>query len=194
MKTQKVVNLLNDIDNEPLKFARRKWSVIIDQSNAEYGEGKEHDSSIKFETKVIKSNICDYLAPDILVIGHITATGGNANTRVAFKKCAPFRKCLTHKNDEHIGTAENLDIIMPMYNLTEYSYNYSDKYGSLWQFRRDESPVKDAGNRNNVTTTNSTSFKYKSIFFKTLANDDNGVFQNVKIAVPLKYLSNFGDH
>ena len=80
---------------------------------------------------------------------------------------------------------------MPMYILIEYSNNYSDNSGSLWQFKRDESPVTNDGNPDNVSTNNSTSFKYKSSTFKTLTDDDNGVTKNVKIAVPLKYLSNF---
>ena len=53
-----------------------------------------------------------------------------------------------------------------MYNLIEYSDNYSDTSGSLWQFKRDESPVTNAGNNDNIPTANSTSFKYKSSFFK----------------------------
>ena len=95
-------------------------------------------------------------------------------------------KCKTHVNDEHVDNAGNLDIIMPMYNLIEYSDNCSDISGSLWQFKRDESPVADAGNPDNVSTTNSTSFKYKFSFFKPLTDADNGVFINVKKAVPLK--------
>ena len=67
-------------------------------------------------------------------------------------------------NDEHIDTAENFDIIMPMYNLIEYSDNYSNTSGSFWQFKRDESPVNNVGNHDNVSTDNSTSFKYKSSF------------------------------
>ena len=81
---------------------------------------------------------------------------------------------------------------MPMYNLIEYSDNYSDTSGSLWQFKRDESPVTNAGNLDNVSTNNSISFKYKSRFLKTLEDVDNEVFKNIKIAVLLKYLSNFG--
>ena len=80
-------------------------------------------------------------------------------------------------------------LIMPMYNLIEYSDNYSDTSGSLRQFKRDKLPIGVINP--NVTTTNSMSFKHKSIFFKKLTNDDNGVFKNTKIAVPLKYLSNF---
>ena len=61
-----------------------------------------------------------------------------ANTNVAFENCATFTRCVTHTNDEHVETAENLDIIMPMYNLIEY--NYADSSGNLYQFKRDESP------------------------------------------------------
>ena len=79
---------------------------------------------------------------------------------------------------------------MPMSNLIEYSGKYTDTSGSLWHFKRDEQNMNDR-NPANVTTADSSSFKYKSSFFKILENDDNGVFKNVKIAVPLKYLSNF---
>ena len=57
------------------------------------------------------------------------------DTNIAFKNCAPFTRCVTHINDEHVETAENLDIIMPMYNLIEYSDNYADSSGSLYQFK-----------------------------------------------------------
>ena len=60
----------------------------------------------------------------ILVKGDVTATSDDENTNAAFKNCSSFTRCVTHINDEHIDTAENLDIIMPMYNLIEYSDNY----------------------------------------------------------------------
>ena len=79
-----------------------------------------------------------------------------------------------------------------MYNLIDCSDNYSDTSGSLWQFKRDESPVSNDENPNNVSTANLTSFKYKLSFIgESTAVDGNRVFKNVKIAVPLKYLSNF---
>ena len=134
METQKIANLLGDEGNESLEFATRKWYVVNDQSNTQYGEGNENGTTIKFETKIIKSNLCDYSDTYILVTGDITATDGNANTNVAFKNCAPFSKWVTHINDEHVDSANNLDIIMPMYNFIEYSDNYSDiyeVYGSL---------------------------------------------------------------
>ena len=77
-----------------------------------------------------------------------------------------------------------------MYNLIECSDNYSDTSGTLWQFKSDEQNMNN-GNPANVTTDDSTSFKYQSSFYKALTADNNGVFKDVKIAVPLKYLSNF---
>ena len=131
MKIQKIVNLLNGTYNKSSEFARRKWYVINDQNNREYGEGNENDSSINFETKVIKSSLSDYSNVYIVVTGDIATTGGDVDTNFAFKNCAPFARCVAHINDEHIDTAKNLDIIMRMYNLIEYSDNYSDTSGSL---------------------------------------------------------------
>ena len=192
METQKVVNLLGEADNESSEFATRKWYVINDQNKTDYGEGNENCATIKFETQVIKSNLCDYSDAYILVTGNITATGGDANTRVAFKNCAPFTKFIIHINDEHVNNADNLDIIMPMYNLTEYSDNYSDTSEGWWQFKRDESPITDDGNPDNVSVGNSSSSNYKSRFMKeSVADNNKRVFKNVKIAVLLKYLFNF---
>ena len=159
-KNGKIVNLLDHDDSESSTFATRKWYVINDQNNTDYGEGKDNGTTIKFETKVIKSNPCDYYDAYIFVTGDITATGGDDNTRVAFKNCSPFTKCITHINDEHVDSAANLHIIMPMYNLIEYSDNYSDTSGNLWQFKRDEQNMND-GNPANVITADSSSFKYE---------------------------------
>ena len=193
METWKNVKLLNDTDSESSKFAARKWYAISDQNNTEYGEGNENDSSFKFDTNVIKSNLCDYSYEYILVTGDIAVIGFNADTNVAFKNCVSFTKCVTDVNDEYLDNAENLDIIMPMYNLIEYNDNYSDTSGILWQFKRDESPINDAGNPINVAIDNSSSFKCKSsILGKPAANNNNNrVLKDVKIVVPLKYLSTF---
>ena len=90
--------------------------------------------------------------------GDITATSGKNNTDVAFKNCMPFPRCVTHINDEHNDTVENLDIIMPMYNLIKYSDNYSDAFGSLWQCKRDD--LSKSVINPNVITVNSTSFTW----------------------------------
>ena len=193
METQKIVNLLNDSEYESSKFATRKFYIINDQNNGQYGRENENDSTIKFETKVIKPNLCDYSDAYILVTGDIKVAGVAADTNVAFKICSPLTRCVTHINDEHVETAEYLDIIMPMYNLIEYSDNYADSSGSLYQFKRDESPMNDVGNRNNVALDNSTSFKYKaSILGKAADADSNDrSLKNTKIVVSLKYLSIF---
>ena len=132
METQKITNFLGNAENESLKFATRKWYVINNQNNADNGDGDENGATIKFETKVIKSNLCDYSDAYILVTGDITAANGNANRNVAFKNCASFTKCVTDINNEHVDNADNLAIVMPMYNLIEYSNNYSDTSGRLW--------------------------------------------------------------
>ena len=193
MESQRKINLLNSNDIESQKFTTKKWYIINDQNNRNYEVGNENDSTIKFETKVIKPSLCDYSDAYILVIRDIKVTNIAADTNFVFKSCAPFTRCVTHINDEHIEISENLDIIMPMYNLIEYSDNYSDSSGSLYQFKRDESRMNDNNNPLNITLKNSSSFKYKaSLLGKADDADGNDrSLKNAKIVVPLKYLSNF---
>ena len=127
METETIVNLLG-VANMNLQNLQQENGMLSMIKITDYGEGNEDSATVKFETKVIKSNLCDYSDTYILVTGDITSTGGNANTRVAFKNCAPFTRCTTHINDEHIDNADNLDIIKPMYNLIEYNNNYSDNF------------------------------------------------------------------
>ena len=183
METQKIVNLLNDSENESSKFATRKWYNINDQNNGQYGKGNENGATIKFETKVIKIFLCYYSDAYIFVAGDIKVAGITANTNVAFKNWAPFTRCVTHINDEHVKTAESLGIIMLMYNLIEYSDNYADSSGSLYQFKRDESPINDGGNPKNVALTNSTSFKYKASLLgkATDAGGNDRLLKNIKL-------------
>ena len=125
--------------------------------------------------------MCDYSDAYILVIGNIQ--NKPSNSVVAFKNCAPFRTCDLTINDEHVEKAEALDIVIPMYNLLEYSENYQDSTGSLYQFKRDEPPD---GNGNVANDTTSLVYKSKLIS----GTDDNNV-NNVKLVVPLKYVSSF---
>ena len=124
-----------------------------------------------------------------MVDGTIRATNAVNATRLALKNCAPFTKCNLEINDEHVDTAENLDIVMPMYNLIEYSDNYQDSSATLYQYKRDEPPEDD------LTADNSSSFKYKIKLLGNLTEvvgNAAGVRRlNEKILVPLKYLSNF---
>ena len=127
----------------------------------------------------------------VIIQTHIyAAAAGDAN--IVFKNCASFTSHVTHITDEHVETAENVDIIMPMYNLIEYSNNYADSSGSLYQFKRDESPMND-NNPLNVALDNSTSFKYKASLLgkATDADNDDRSLKNTNLVVPLKYLSNF---
>ena len=103
---------------------------------------------------------------------------------MAFKNCAPFRTCDVTINDENVEKAEDLDIVMPMYNLLEYSDNYQNSTGSLYQFTRDEPPDDNANVANDTT-----SLVYKSKLIK--GTDNNNNVNNVKLVVPLKYVSNF---
>ena len=154
METQKIVNLLNGFENENSKFATKKWYVIDSESNGTYS----HHDPIKFLTKSIESSLCDYSDAYILVTGNITVTGGNANTKVAFKNCAPFKECRTEINETFVDKTKHINIAMPMYNLIEYSHNYSDTSVSLWQFKRDE--TEGDVNAQHIPN-NSSSFKYK---------------------------------
>ena len=127
-----------------------------------------------------------------MVDGTIRATNAVNATRLALKNCAPFTKCNLEINDEHVDTAENLDIVMPMYNLIEYSDNYQDSSATLYQYKRVNQQKNAAAD---LTADNSSSFKYK---IKLLGNVTEVVGNfagvrrlNVKIVVPLKYLSNF---
>ena len=180
MEPQKIVNLLNDTDNENSKFATKKWYVIDSESKGVYS----HENDIKFLTASLESSLCDYSDAYIFVTGNITVAGGDANTKVAFKNCAPFKECRTEINENFVDKTRDINIAMPMYNLIEYSDNYCDTSGSLWQLKRDE-----IGGDNDLTVdaqhirNNSSSFNYKSSFI----SNKNGA----KIAVPLKYLSNF---
>ena len=128
METQKIINLLNDSSNEESKFATKKWYVIDSQTTK--GKYKQGDT-IKFETETIKSSLCDYSDAFILVTGNITVTAAN-NADVACKNCAPISSCTTKINDIFVDEANHIYIAMSMYNLIEYSDNYSDTSESLW--------------------------------------------------------------
>ena len=189
METQKIINLLNKNDVESRKFTMRKWYVINDTNNTKYGGLNSNDpDTVKFVTKVLKPNLCDYSDAYILVTGKISITGGDNNTKVAFKNCTPFTKCIVQINDEHVEQANDLDIIAPMYNLIEYSDNYQDSSATLYQFKREDSP----GANVNAAIDNSKSFKYKaSLLGDSVADGANRKIDNAKIVVPLKYVSNF---
>ena len=139
------------------------------------------------ESSIIQ-NLCDCNDGYILVRGDITIIGHQV-TQVAFKNCAPFTKCITKIDEKTTDDAENLDLVIPMYNLIECSSNYSKTTGSLWLYSKDEATDFDADIAN---TNNFKSFMYKAkLLENTEADGANGILKNATNTVPLKYLSNF---
>ena len=193
MENQKIINLLNKDDTDSKHFATEKWYIIYHENNTNYGVNKDtganNPGTIKYDTRVLKPNLCDHADAYILVDGTIRAAAANAATRLALKNCAPFTICNLEINDEHVDTAENLDIVIPMYNLIEYSDNYQDLSATLYQYKRDESREADAIDE--LTADHSSSFKYKINLLGHLDLDGAIAKLSVKIVVPLKYLSNF---
>ena len=186
MEYQKIENSIDHTSNQPSKFRTKNWIQINDESRGTHNA----NSQIKFKTTMLKSSLCDYSDAYILVKGTITNTGAGADAAarqaderdkgVAFKYCAPFINCISEINNTQVDNAKDIDIVMPMYNLIEYSDNYAKTTGSLWQYFRDEP---------NDDIEDSKSFKPKIKKTGRTPDDDNE--KDVEIMIPLKYLSNF---
>ena len=194
MEYQKIANLIDDNTlNQPSKFRTRNWIEINEESGGVYNV----NSQIKFKTTMLKSSLCDYSDACILVKGTITvnntaaagAAANNTNKKVIFKNCAPFTNCISEVSNTQIDNAKDIDILMPMYNLIEYSDNYSKTTGSLWQYCKDI-PARNANGEIFVFDANNTtdSFKFKA---KVTGQTGNNGTKDVEIIIPLKYLSNF---
>ena len=210
MEHDKINNLLLSEINESeklSKFITRQYIEVSSLSNT-YNENK----SIRFKTPMLRSNLCDYSDAYILVKGTITVTAPGVNNNVnnirdkryrslILKNNAPFVSCITRINGELIEHADDLHIVMPMYNLLEYSKNYRKTIGSLCNYYRDElSDDADDNNFDNIKVVNSNTFKYKNKITGNTYNvnvgaqgydvNKNGT-QEVELAIPLKYLGNF---
>ena len=171
MEYDKINNLLLSEDNESerlSKFVTREYVRVNSLCNT-YNENK----SIRFKTPMLRSNLCDYSDVYILVKGTITVMAPGANNSannitdkrnrpVILKTNAPFVLCITRINGELIEDADDLDIVMSMYNLLECSKNYRKTIGSLYNYYRDEL-INDADDNNfdNIKIVNSNTFKYK---------------------------------
>ena len=137
MEYQKIANLKDDTSNKPSKFRTKYLVEINDESRGTYNV----NSQIKFKTTMLKSSLCDYSDAYILVKGKITITGAGADAAarqaderykgVTFKSCAPFTNCISEINNTQVDKAKDIDIVMPVYNLIEYSDNYAKTKGSL---------------------------------------------------------------
>ena len=147
---------------------------------------------------MLRSSLCDYSDAYILVKGNITvnntaadgAAANNTNKKVIFKNCAPFTDCISKINNAQVDNAKDIDIVMLMYNLIEYSDNYSKTSGSLQQYCKVIPAVNNNGcivDFNGASATDTFNFKTKI----TGQTDNNGRIDNVEIMVPLKCLSNF---
>ena len=193
MEHQKIANLIDDTSNQPSKCRTRNWVEINDESKGAYNV----NSQIKFKTTMLKSSLCDYSYAYILAKGTISvnntaadgAAANNTHKKVIFKNCAPFTNCINEINNIQVDNAKDIDIVMPMYNLIEYSDNYAKTKGSLWQYCKDI-PARNDNNEIVVFTRNNLtdSFNFKA---KVTGQTGNNGTKNVEIMVPLKYLSNF---
>ena len=136
MEYQKIANLIDDTSNQSSKFRTKNWVEINDELRGTYSV----NSQIKFKTTMLKSSLCDYSDAYILVKGTVSvnntaaadAAVNNDDKKVIFKNCAPFTNCISEINSTQVYNAKDIDIVMPMYNLIEYSDNYAKTSGSLW--------------------------------------------------------------
>ena len=179
MKFQKIINLLDTTsdDKDLPRLVTKKWIEVYDQSEKKYNTNKE----IKIKAPMLRSDLCDFSDAHIVVKGDINLEVDNdANKRdrnLTFKNNSPFINCISKINGIKIDNAEDLDVVMPMYNLLEHSKNYEKTTGSLWNYYREEP--------SNPLSTNSESFKYKtSILGKTPQNNDS--LANAEVVIPLK--------
>ena len=123
MEYQKIANLLDNASNQPSKFRTKNWVEINDESREIYAVNKQ----IKFKTSMLRSSLCDCSDAYILVKGNISvndtagasADANNTNKKSTFKTCAPFTDCVSKINNTQVDNVKDVDIVMPMYNLTE---------------------------------------------------------------------------
>ena len=136
----KNINLLDisSDDKDLPRFVTKKWIEVYDQSEKNYSVDKE----IRIETSMIRSELCDFSDAYIVVKGDITLEGDNIaskrNKNLTFKNNAPFISCISKTNGIKTDNAEDLDVVMPLYNLLGYSKNCTKTTGSLWNYYRDQ--------------------------------------------------------
>ena len=164
------MNFLGNRPNQPSKFKTKNSVEKNDDFRRTY-----NTSQIKFKTSVLRLILCDCSDKYILVSGTVAvvalaAGAGNSNMQAVFKNCSPFTNCISKINNAQIDNAEDIDLVMAMYNLIEYSDNHSKASGSLWNYYRDQTALKDAGAINDLRG-NSASFKFKQKITGSIGND-----------------------
>ena len=206
MEYDKINNLLDTESENLSKFVTSQYVRVNSFSNT-YDENK----SIRFKTPMLRSDLCDYSDAYILVNGTITITanaGANnirdkKDRKLILKNNAPFALCISRINGKLIEDADDLDVVMPMYNLLEYIKKYRKTIGSLYNYYSDElSDDNIPANNvfNNIRVVNSNTFKYKNKIIGNTYDVDAGAdgydankngTQTIELAIPLKYLGNF---
>ena len=139
MEYQKITNLLDTMIDEIPRSITKKWVKIYDQSSSADNRYKPNNQ-IRFKTSMLRSNLCDYSDVYIVVKGTITITDPNNDAydkEFTLKNNAPFVSCILRINNTLIDNSEDLDIVMPMYNLLEYSKNYKKTTGRFRNYYRD---------------------------------------------------------
>ena len=193
MEFNKINNFLGDSSDKIPRFVTKKWIEINPQSTKDLKTSKE----IKFKTSMLRSDLCDYSEAYIWVKGDAVINNATVNNsfdrRFAFKNNAPFISCISKVNGKLVENAEDLDVVMPMYNLLEYSKNYEKTSGSLFNYFRDEpnNITTDDANPVNISIKNSKSFDYKSGLYNEIAGAVLGKNNQYNVAIPLKHLGNF---
>ena len=193
MEFNKINNLLVPEHDEVSRFITKKWIEVQSQSGNTYNTSKP----IRLKTSMLRPDLCDYSDAYVWVKGEITFTNpnndANFNKELTLKNNAPFISCISKINGEFVENAEDLDIVIPMYNLLEYSKNYEKTSGFLFNYYRDEPSETTIGAGNNainISIRNSKSFDYKTEIIGSLnAGEDEK--EDVTIAILLKYLGNF---
>ena len=121
---------------------------------------------------MLKSSLCDYSDAYILVKGTITvnntaaanANANNTNKKVIFKNCTPFTNCISKINNTQVDNTKDIDIVIPMYNLIEYSDNYAKTSGNLWQYCSDIPAVDNNNAIFDFTENNLTNLYFRNGF------------------------------
>ena len=175
MEYDEINNLLGSKSENLSEFVTREYVRVNSLSNT-YNENK----SIRFKTPILRPDLCDYADAYILVNGIILVNGLNPRDRqnrpLILKNNAPFVSCITRINGELIEYADDLDIVMSMYDLLEYSKNYRKTIGSLYNYYRDE--LNDDADNNNFANNNAVSsntFNYKNKIIGNTYNVDSTI-------------------
>ena len=203
MEHKTITNFLSKTSPEDIaRFTSKKWVEIFGFSNGAYNSNKD----IRFKTFQLRNDLCDLNDAFIVLTGRIIVANSNNvaaenNRKVALKKSAPFFNCILKINSQLVEDAQDLDIVMPMYNQLYYYKNFKKTTGSFWNYYPDlPSSGYNNNNRNRIfySIRNSKSFDYKFKLVGTLpsaadvANNDVEIeLEDIKIVVPLKNLSNF---